>query len=333
MIFNKIIDRQAAVNLSEKYRESDWVVGFTSGTFDILTAGHVNYLKKARQFCDVLFVGINSDASVRMYKGQDRPIVSENNRIEVVSSLACVDHCFLFDETKNKTNIELLRPNLYIKAGDYTKEQLTSASLVESYGGQIILIPPVEGISTSQIIEKIKNPVVKLPPQKAVIVDRDGTINKEIEYLHEPERFELLPGAGEGLKKFQDMGFKIVVITSQNGIGLGYFTKEDFYKVNQTMLRSLSKFGVFIDKIYFNTSSKDGKAKLFEQAKQDLNLIPSECVFIGDKIGDLSMSDVGWKFGVTTGHGLQDNQNGYIINTMCDSISEAADLMKKWNYL
>lgn len=325
MIFNKIISRQTAANLSEKYRKSNWVVGFTSGTFDILTAGHVDYLQKARQICDVLFVGINSDLSVRTYKGIDRPIVPEDNRIKVISALACVDHCFLFDETKNKANIESLEPNLYIKAGDYDKSQLTSAGLVESYGGKVVLIPPVEGISTTQIIEKIRNPITQLPPQKAVIVDRDGTINEEVEYLHEPERFKLLPGAGEGLEKFRKMGYKIVVITSQNGIGLGYFRKEDFYKVNQAMLKHLSVFGVFVDKIYFNTNSKEGKKNLFLQAKQDLNLVPSQCIFIGDKTGDLVMCDEGIKIGVTTGHALQDGQHEVKIDYMCNSILEAAE--------
>lgn len=321
-----MISRQVAANLSEKYRQSDWVVGFTSGTFDLLTEGHVDYLQKARQICDVLFVGINSDASVKSYKGPNRPIVHESSRIKVISAMGCVDHCFLFDETKNKINIELLQPNIYIKAGDYTKEQLTSAGLVESYGGKVVLIPPVEGVSTTQIIEKIKTLSLKRPePQKALVVDRDGTINKEVEYLHEPEKFELLVGAGEGLKKFQDMGYKIVVITTQAGIGLGYFQKEDFYKVNQAMFKALAPFDVHIDKIYFNTYSKEGKKDLFALAQQDLNLIPSGCVFIGDKSGDMIMCEEGIKIGVTTGHALRDGQHEYKIHALCGSILEAAD--------
>ena len=143
----------------------------------------------------------------------------------------------MFDERRNAANIEALKPNYYIKAADYTEKTLTSKDVVEKHGGEAVLIPLERGLSTSNIVDKIlsvygekkearveKEGQVHLDttPTKssqAVFVDRDGTINEEIEYLHEPEKFKLLPNVLEGLKEFSDMGLKIVIVTNQAGIG------------------------------------------------------------------------------------------------------------------
>jgi len=237
--------------------------GLTSGSFDIIHAGHATYLEAAKEKCDVLIVGVNSDLSVKKYKGEDRPIIPEKERITLMAALSSVDYVFMFDERRNKNNIEVLKPDFYIKAGDYKKSELTSAKYLEPYGGHAILIPPVKGISTSEITRKIihihensskKNhewndrPVKSAP---AVFVDRDGTINKEIHFLHEPEKFEILDGVVEGLKLIQDMHYRIIIVTNQQGIGLGYFTKEDLFRVNSKMLKIVSNSDIKIDKIYF----------------------------------------------------------------------------------
>ena len=95
------------------------LVGYTSGVFDLLHAGHVDYLSKAKQLCDILVVGVNSDSSVKSLKGELRPINSEGDRAEVVAALSSIDHVFVFSDSNNNKNIELLKPDLYIKAGDY----------------------------------------------------------------------------------------------------------------------------------------------------------------------------------------------------------------------
>lgn len=130
-------------------------VGFTSGCFDILHAGHVDYLEKAKAICDCLIVAVNTDASIRKNKGEGRPINPENERLKVVSALKSVDHAFLFDETNNNVNIEMLKPDVYIKAGDYDLTKLSSKSIVEKYGGTVELIPLEYDVSTSDVIERI----------------------------------------------------------------------------------------------------------------------------------------------------------------------------------
>ncbi|MDZ7336334.1 MAG: HAD-IIIA family hydrolase [candidate division KSB1 bacterium] len=311
MIAQKITTRDELVLICDQMRREGRVIGFTSGAFDLLHAGHVDFLEQARAQCDRLIVGINSDASIQKYKGPTRPIISERLRLKTVAALESVDYVFLFDERRNAKNIELLKPHIYFKAGDYTAEQLSSKPLMEQIGGEVRLIPVNEPISTTAIIERIqlqgdgdrfveeqeRTVHLKLKPTKmrpAVFLDRDGTINREIGYLSEPEQFEFLPNALHGLKKMQDLGYRLVIVTNQGGIGLGYFTKEDFYRVNKKMLAEVSRAGILIDKIYFCPHSKADNCPcrkpelgLIERAKEELNLDLSHSFFIGDSEIDI----------------------------------------------
>ena len=129
-------------------------VVFTNGCFDILHAGHVRYLAAARALGDVLILGLNSDASVRRLKGETRPVNSEADRAEVVGALASVDYVVIFGEDTAEELIARVRPAVYAKGGDYTRETLPEARIVESYGGEVAFIPLVEGKSTTGIIER-----------------------------------------------------------------------------------------------------------------------------------------------------------------------------------
>lgn len=128
---------------------------FTNGCFDILHAGHVRYLNTARSFGDCLVLGINTDASVRSLKGPSRPINNENDRAEVVDALGCVDYVVLFGEKTAEELIKKVRPDVYVKGGDYTIETLPEGQIVLGYGGKVELVKLVEGRSTSNVIKKI----------------------------------------------------------------------------------------------------------------------------------------------------------------------------------
>ena len=130
-------------------------VVFTNGCFDILHAGHVRYLAAARALGDVLILGLNSDASVRRLKGETRPVNSAEDRAEVVGALASVDYVVIFGEDTAEDLIAKVRPAVYAKGGDYTRETLPEARIVESYGGEVAFIPLVEGKSTTGMIAKM----------------------------------------------------------------------------------------------------------------------------------------------------------------------------------
>lgn len=131
-------------------------VVFTNGCFDILHAGHVSYLKKARALGDKLIVGINSDDSVRRLKGDDRPVNTLEDRMTVLSELECVDEVIAFDEDTPAELIKKVRPDVLVKGDDYTIEKIVGADFVMSYGGEVKTIPLLEGRSTTNIISKMR---------------------------------------------------------------------------------------------------------------------------------------------------------------------------------
>lgn len=131
-------------------------VVFTNGCFDLLHAGHLATLKKAKSLGDVLVVGVNSDASVVGLKGPDRPYVPEQDRAELVAALEPVDYVVIFSEPTPVALIELLKPDVHVKGGDYAEEDLPEANLVRSYGGEVVVAEQVPGKSTSDLIAGIR---------------------------------------------------------------------------------------------------------------------------------------------------------------------------------
>ena len=132
------------------------IVVFTNGCFDILHAGHVRYLAEAKKLGDVLIVGLNSDASVRKLKGEGRPVNSAADRAEVLAGLRAVDHVVVFEEDTAEELVRRLRPDIYVKGGDYSLDRLPESAIVASYGGQTVLVPMLEGRSTTQVIRKMQ---------------------------------------------------------------------------------------------------------------------------------------------------------------------------------
>lgn len=141
----------------KELRENKKTIVATNGCFDILHVGHVRYLKKAKALGDVLIVAVNSDKSTRELKGPSRPINSQNDRMEILSSLTCVDYVILFDKISPVDLLLEIKPDIYAKGGDYTIESLPEAKAILSYGGKVELIDFVDGKSTTNLINKINN--------------------------------------------------------------------------------------------------------------------------------------------------------------------------------
>lgn len=131
-------------------------VVFTNGCFDILHTGHVRYLNVAKSYGDVLVVAINSDDSVKRLKGKDRPIMDQSERAEVLSALGMVDYVTVFEEDDPHHVIAELLPDVLVKGGDWEVEKIVGRDIVEENGGKVYSIPYIEGASTTNIIERIK---------------------------------------------------------------------------------------------------------------------------------------------------------------------------------
>ncbi|MBF0196139.1 MAG: HAD-IIIA family hydrolase [Planctomycetes bacterium] len=306
-----VLDRDAVLALREEWRREGLKVGFTSGVFDLLHVGHLDYLQKSREYCDKLIVAINSDSSVKQNKGEQRPIINEEQRAGLIAGLKPVDAVYVFSDLNNNLNIELLKPDLYIKAGDYDISRLSSAPIVQAYGGGIQLIPVVNDTSSTSIIESVLSKTVasyerikSLDARKVVFLDRDGVINEDLGYLHDPEKFTLTPSCLEAMTLLAKSDYAVVVVTNQTGIGLGYFSHEDFFQVNRAMFRALKPSGISLEKIYYCphsfsepcTCRKPGVGML-QRAFNEMSLLKEGSYMVGDQESDVQ---AGKDFGVKT---------------------------------
>jgi rfaE bifunctional protein nucleotidyltransferase chain/domain len=130
---------------------------FTNGCFDLLHRGHIHLLRKAKSCGDILIVAINSDRSVNAIKGANRPILPETDRIELIAAMEMVDYVILFEDADPHRLIAALRPNILVKGGDWSSQRIVGAEIVERDGGKVVVVPYLQGFSTTEMIERIRS--------------------------------------------------------------------------------------------------------------------------------------------------------------------------------
>ena len=156
---NKHPDWPSLIRLREEARATDRVVVWTNGAFDLLHPGHVQSLQQARALGDFLIVGLNSDRSVKASKGPTRPILNQDERAAMLAALECVDAVIIFDEDTPVESLEKLQPDIHCKGAEYATPHgrpVPERSVVEGYGGRIEYLPLVPGVSTTDILRRIR---------------------------------------------------------------------------------------------------------------------------------------------------------------------------------
>lgn len=151
----KSLDELAAIAAAA--RAKGQTVVFTNGCFDLLHRGHVHILRQAKAAGDLLIVGVNSDRSVKSIKAQQRPILPETDRIELIAAMEMVDYVILFDDPDPYKLIAAIKPQVLAKGGDWSSDKIIGADIVEAAGGRVAVIPYLKGFSTTEIIERIRN--------------------------------------------------------------------------------------------------------------------------------------------------------------------------------
>jgi rfaE bifunctional protein nucleotidyltransferase chain/domain len=149
--------------LAERLRSSGKKLVFTNGCFDLLHLGHVRYLEDARSLGDLLIVGINSDESVKKLKGPGRPLKSQMERAGILAALEAVDYVVVFEEENPIRVISALKPDIHVKGGDYRADAIPEYSCVREYGGEVVIVPFLDGYSTSGFLEIIKRGLCGYP--------------------------------------------------------------------------------------------------------------------------------------------------------------------------
>jgi rfaE bifunctional protein nucleotidyltransferase chain/domain len=154
---SRILSLHDAILKFGRTHRGDQRVVFTNGCFDLLHPGHVETLEAARTLGDVLVAGINSDVSVRELKGEDRPVVCEQERAEILAALECVDAVVIFNDLTPRETITALLPDVLVKGGDWAGDQIIGREEVEAAGGRVVSVPVVPTYSTTAILQSIRD--------------------------------------------------------------------------------------------------------------------------------------------------------------------------------
>lgn len=160
MSIRKILPRGQLTEILQQRRVKGEVIVTTNGCFDVLHVGHLRYLEAARTLGDCLIVGVNSDISVQALKGEDRPLVPEDERAEMLAGLACVDYVTIFSELDPINLLSVLKPHIHVKGGDYEIDQVIERDAVEANGGRVVVGLNVPGKSTTDLIQTIRRGAV-----------------------------------------------------------------------------------------------------------------------------------------------------------------------------
>lgn len=155
-MIEKILSPEKMLGERQRLRSVGKRLVFTNGVFDLLHVGHVRYLTQARLLGDVLLVAINSDRTVRQLKGETRPVFAEGERAEILAALRVVDYVTIFDDISPRSLIATLLPDVLVKGGDYSLDEIHGREEVEAAGGSVISLPFVDGASTTSIIKRMK---------------------------------------------------------------------------------------------------------------------------------------------------------------------------------
>jgi D-beta-D-heptose 7-phosphate kinase/D-beta-D-heptose 1-phosphate adenosyltransferase len=152
----KILALKDLLEVRARLRREGKTVVFTNGCFDLIHGGHIGLFRRAKKRGDVLIVAVNSDASVRQVKGEGRPIIGENQRLRILAALEVVDYVTLFASPQLPEILQRLKPDILTKGSNYPEEAVAGREVVQSYGGQVRLVPITEPVSVSQLIHRIR---------------------------------------------------------------------------------------------------------------------------------------------------------------------------------
>ena len=302
-----VLLREELIERVREARRSDETIGLCCGIFDLLHAGHADYLSAAAECCDRLVVAVNGETSAARLKGIGLPLNSFEDRARLIAGLRGPAWVVELIEERPAALIEALRPDYYIKGGDYRPGQLRSAPLVEAYGGEIRIIPLRGELSSSELRRRAAAAYLEgasLTPRAhegrapGLIVDRDGTLIEDHPLLDHSDELRLLDGAKEALARLCQAGIRIAIVTNQQGLGLGLLDRRRYLDVSMELLRRLGIAGARVERIYTAPEplgSAGSRAKpspeLYRQAIDDLRFDVSRTWVIGDRGRDLAAAD------------------------------------------
>ena len=269
-------------------------IGVITGSFDLLHDGHKYALDYSSKLVDKLIVLVNSDETIYIYKGKNRPIESFEERIknleEYNNNLIYVE----LDEVIPNNLLKIIKPNKYFISKEWSFNPAEKIELIE-FSTEIIEHPELEGFSSSKIVEE--KIITKFKDDKAIFLDRDGTINEDKGYINSSEDIEIKEINLKGIREMSKLKYKNIIVSNQSGISRGYFTESELKKVNNRVIELITENGGRIDQIYFDTSLPENPSNfrkpnngMLLRAIEEFNIVLKDSWLIGDKDTDVELA-------------------------------------------
>lgn len=289
----KLRSERALCALVKRLKKQGKTIVTYNGSFDLLHLGHVRSLQEAKEQGGVLVVLLNSDSSVKLYKGPFRPIVPEKERAGMLEALSCVDYVALFDDITPLRLLEKIRPHVHCNGSDWGRD-CVEREVVEKYGGRIHVLKWAPGHSTSDLFKRIQEGSFT-PDVKAVFLDRDGTlIDNRQGYMSKKEDIRFVPTVIPALRRLSKSAYKIIIVSNQSGIGRGYYTKKEAKALFAWLKKELKRHGARIDGVYYcphtpqdRCSCRKPEIGMFLQASRDFDLNLSKSWMVGNEEKDV----------------------------------------------
>lgn len=277
------------INLLTKFRDKKKTIGAISGSFDDLHEGH----KYALDFCskkvDMLIVLVNSDQSIKTYKGDERPINTLEKRLENLEKFSKTIYYLAFNELIPNNKLEIIKPNYYFLSPEWMNNPVEKTVLLKN-NTEIVVHPVKDNLSTSLMNDGLDK------SKGAIFLDRDGTINRDSGFIDEINKIEISDKNLKAMKHLSSLDYLNIIITNQSGVGYNYFSLSAMKKINNKVVDIIVENGGRIDKVYFDTSTKENPSEhrkpnlgMIMQARKDFNISLKNSWVIGDKDSDIEL--------------------------------------------
>lgn len=269
-------------------------IGMISGSFDKLHDGHKHALRFSKNYCDHLIVLVNSDESIKTYKGKNRPFEDIEIRLNNLERFDDEFIIFEFDDLIPNRFIEAVKPDFYFLSEEWSKNPVEK-SIIDKLDCKLVIHTSLPGFSTSKntLINKDK----KLNENAAIFFDRDGTINEDTGYLTDVSEIKISDENFKGLKLISQLQYLNIIISNQSGVEKGYLSKDKVNKINEVLVNKIESFGGRIDKVYFDVSSDENPSKfrkpnngMILRAVDEFNIVLKNSWLIGDKDTDIELA-------------------------------------------
>ncbi len=285
MIFNNSKDLLEALNTLRNNNK----IGVISGSFDVLHEGHKLALDFCKSKVDKLVVLINSDESIRLYKGNERPFIKLAERMNDLNVYDNELFICMFNDLIPNNILENIKPDIYFLSRDWIKNAVEKP-ILEKYNIKLLDHPELTNISTTKLNPKLDKSI------GAIFFDRDGTINKDVGFLNSVDKIEISSKNLKAISKLSELNFLNIIISNQSGVDRGYFNVKAVEKINNKIIKIISDNNGRIDNIYYDTSTSEKPSEnrkpnigMVLQARDDYNISLKNSWVIGDKDSDIEL--------------------------------------------